>query len=438
MNFVNQLKEKNNLPIILFVILMINFLPLCIGNLLTKEVKTTNTITEVVCFIIEVVSLTVFYFINRKSIKISKINMIALFGLILIMGIVQIKNFVQKNFYFFDILNIGCIFVNILLFYIVLFDFKIEENNIKFFLKGICIIGLFAMFWNLFFYYQEILAEFGIFKENFDYSHLGNIKSFFSNRNTVAFFLYLSVIASAILMNLENTKKKYMILIILYVFGIWCTHSKTGFAITILFILLFAVCSREVNIKRKILICSCIVIFGALGFLNILGRFPVKRAETIKNIASSEMSELVISTDRIKRLSGRKRIWYAGFECLNRSLFNYIFGVGRFNSIEVLNFEDRSYGQFHNLYLDILLTGGIVMIVFMGYMFFCIMKKIMKSDLKLNYKIIYINMYITYGMYVLLESIGRFSTESTDALCLIFFIALPLLHANSEKNNLMK
>ena len=62
----------------------------------------------------------------------------------------------------------------------------------------------------------------------------------------------------------------------------------------------------------------------------------------------------------------------------------------------------------------------------------------MKSDLKLNYKIIYINMYITYGMYVLLESIGRFSTESTDALCLIFFIALPLLHANSEKNNLMK
>ena len=32
------------------------------------------------------------------------------------------------------------------------------------------------------------------------------------------------------------------------------------------------------------------------------------------------------------------------------------------------------------------------------------------------------------------ESLGKFSMGPIDTLCLIFFIAIPLLHANSEKS----
>ena len=42
-------------------------------------------------------------------------------------------------------------------------------------------------------------------------------------------------------------------------------------------------------------------------------------------------------------------------------------------------------------------------------------------------------MYITYGIYIMFESFGRFSIGSSDTICLIFFLTIPLLHANSIK-----
>ena len=150
------------------------------------------------------------------------------------------------------------------------------------------------------------------------------------------------------------------------------------------------------------------------------------------NIDKSKYKIYALSGNDLKRMSGRNEIWKVGFDLLKQSPLNIIFGVGRFRSTNLLKFNDREFTQFHNIYLDITLTGGIVELIFVGYIFFSVIKKIMKSNLEKSIKITYIIAYLIYAIYIVFESCGRFSIGGVDTLCIIFFIAIPLLWSNSK------
>ena len=447
MNFINKLKQKNNLPIILFVVIILRYLVTIIPNLFSKDVPITDSsIINKVYLLIQIILLIYVYFNNIKEIKINKKYTVLLLVVSVIMGIVQIKNIIQSNYYLSDVFNIGCFIVNVFMFYIVLYDFKINEKNISLFFKGIIFFAIIALVWNLILFNKEILAEFGILFENVDYSHLNNPKGFFGNRNTLAFFMYLAIISDAILINIEGEKKLYKSLFLVFLFGVWCTHSKTGYIVFVMFLGLYVLFNDKYKIKKKVIICSCIMILTILGGLNILGRIPTKNilvtnSGKIEESSLDEVSKhLVMTTGRIKRLSGRMAIWKAGFGILNKSPFNYICGVGKVNAVQVLkDIDGKEYSEFHNIYLDILLSGGILELAYIIFIYYTVVKKIMKSDLNIMLKRIYYIVYITYFIYIMFESLGRFSTSEIDATCLIFFISIPLLHANSIKqidNNL--
>ena len=135
------------------------------------------------------------------------------------------------------IFNIGCIFFNILMFFVFLYDFKIDEKNIEYFFKGILYTGIIAVIWNVILYSSEILAILGIWIEDGLFLH--GIKSFFSNRNAYAFFLFISIISNAFLLSKYHNKKRYYFYFIILLFGIWCSHSKTGFSLSVMFIELY-------------------------------------------------------------------------------------------------------------------------------------------------------------------------------------------------------
>ena len=208
-------------------------------------------------------------------------------------------------------------------------------------------------------------------------------------------------------------------------------HSKTGFILAIVLLELFILLNKYYKLKKKIIIFVTVGILGIFGLLSIMGYIPIKVVNVPEGKVESQND--VISSKDIKRLSGRTTIWKAGIDILNMSPLNYIFGVGRFNSTHVLEFNDRTFTQFHNVYLDILLTGGIIELVYIVFIYFTVIKKIWKSDLNKIFKTIYLVMYLTYFGYIMLESCGRFSIGCVDTLCLIFFVTIPLLHANSQK-----
>ena len=367
MKITKALKEKNNLSLIMFFIIILRYVPIIIQNAFNKgEVNGDRAISTLILCSIEIFLLSFIYITNRKDVKLNIKNIAILGVVMLILGCIQIKNFIQKDFYFSDLYNIGCIFLDIVLFYILLYDFKIDQKSLIMFLRGFLIFSSIAVIWNLVLFSREILAEAGIFIKDFDYLYLGNPKGFFGNRNILAFVLYLAIICDAILINLDSRKKVYIGLFFLFWFGIWATHSKTAYIVAVAFVEFYVLLDNKYKIKNKIVICSIIAVLGILGLLNIMGRIPLNISKNKIMIINS----VVVSDDRIKNLSGRKDIWKSGFDVLNKSPFNYVFGVGRINSIQVLKkFEGKNYKEFHNLYLEIILTGGIVELLYLGYIY---------------------------------------------------------------------
>ena len=406
---INEKFKKNNFPLILFFIIFINYLPVFLNNGFTKESKSVNIVIMALCFIVEIFLLLCFYKINKNDIRLNKKKMIVLLIIITMMTLVQLSNFLQNNFFIMDIFNIGCIFINIFLLYIVIYDFEVQELELKKIFKGILFIGIIAIIWNIVLFYKEISNNLGIINLTSN-PYRDGIKSFFANRNSLAFFLFFTIIANCFLMMIDNEKKRYKFILFVLLFGSWCTYSKTGWTISIIFLELFFIFYDRYKIKEKVCICSIIGIIGIIGFMNITGQ---------------------IESNNMYRLSGRTNIWARALEILDESPLNYMFGVGRFNSTSRLVFETRTFTQFHNVYLDILLTGGLVQLIYTGFIYLSVIIKVLKSKMNKNFKKTYIIMFVMYAAYIMMESCGRFSIGAVDTLCMIFFITIPILHANS-------
>ena len=71
MKILEKIKSKNNLPLILFIILFINYIPLIKANIVTKESFGVGTKEMAICFAIELIILFVFFI---KKIKITKLT----------------------------------------------------------------------------------------------------------------------------------------------------------------------------------------------------------------------------------------------------------------------------------------------------------------------------------------------------------------------------
>lgn len=183
--------------------------------------------------------------------------------------------------------------------------------------------------------------------------------------------------------------------------------------------------SNKVSNKIKIIAILSLIIIFTLTITTIILFFP-----EIWN----KLNSMFFRIEYIKNLSGRTDIWSVGLNLLFENPINFIFGIGRFNSISLLHFETKTFTQYHNIYLDILLMSGLIGLAYFSFIYYNVIRKIVKSDLDKDIKRTYLCMYITYGIYIMFESCGRFSLGSLDTLCLIFFITIPLLHSNSIKN----
>jgi len=420
LNFLEKCKEKLNLPLVLFIILFINYIPLIIPNMISKESHSASKISMMICFIIEILILIRVQYKKIEITKEVKKNFLLLTFITIIMFIIQIKNFIIDDFYFFDIVNIGFIFINIVLLYISMFNIKTKEEYINGFFKAIIYFGIFACLINLSLYIKEIMATIGII----NLEERVNIKSFFANRNQFAFFLYIAIISTFFIMQNSN-RKLYKIIFAVFFINLLLTMSRTGILAVLIFLILMFLFSDKASNKIKIIAILSLIIIFALTITNIILFFP-----EIWN----KLNSMFFRIEYIKNLSGRTDIWSVGLNLLFENPINFIFGIGRFNSISLLHFETKTFTQYHNIYLDILLTSGLIGLAYFSFIYYNVIRKIVKSDLDKDIKRTYICMYITYGIYIMFESCGRFSLGSLDTLCLIFFITIPLLHSNSIRN----
>ena len=209
-----KIKNKINLPIILFFIILINYIPLIIPNMISKQSHGVGIIPMVVCFGIECIFLLLYFWKKIEITREIKNNIVILSTISLILLIVQIKNVINVEYKIMDFANIACQFVNILLLFIAIINIKSEEKFILYFMNAMVIFGILACINNVILYFDEILQTLGLQEGEF----IVNIKSFFANRNQFAFFIYVAIIADLFMILKENKLTHKFILILLFLF----------------------------------------------------------------------------------------------------------------------------------------------------------------------------------------------------------------------------
>ena len=427
-NFFEKLFNKNHLPIILFIIVVINYMPLFINNINTTLSKAVTVKQMTIAFGIECIILFLYLIKNIKFTKKIIINLLVLFLTSIIMFCIQIKNYYLGNLQIMDLANIVCITINIGILYIAFLEIHIDEKNIYKFFAGIIIIGIIACIVNVIIYNKQFLNVLGIGTE----AKVQSIKSFFAHRNQFAMFLYFSIISSIILFIKTNKKIiKVLLGIILILFGanLLLTASRTGILCTLAFIGLFFITTDTLKLKTKLIIIliSLIILGIVLGI--IYKSFP-DIWEKIVNV----ISKVFIRESTIKTFTGRSKFWDLAFKVLFIGPISALFGIGRFVGIELLQSNGYNVTQFHSFYIEALVAGGVMELVYLISIYIIVMKNVLKSNIEKKYKLLYISLYLSYALYCGFESLGRFSIGCVDTMCLIFLITIPLLHSNTNKN----
>ena len=412
-----RMKEIFNLPVVLFIIILVNYMPLIISNMMSKASLGVSTKDMMICFIIEIILLLIMLYKKVEFTKISKGNFIALLLIIIVLLVIQVKNFFMNEFDFFDVINIDCILINITLLYVAMLNIKTSKVYIYRFFKGMIAFGIVACIVNTVLYWNEICSTLGIGA----YIEYPNIKSFFANRNQFAFFLFVALIANYMVLEIEN-KICYKIIFVLFMINLVLTMSRTGILAVLIWLGLVFLITDKFSKKTKIYVVFGMIALAIISLVIIVNFFPE---------IWTKIDTKFLRLDQLGNLSGRTDIWDVGNKILVSDPLNFLFGVGRFKSTSVLHLGSKTFTQFHNIYLDLLLTGGISLLLYVLFIYGTVIRKVMKSNLSKSVKKIYITIFITYGIYIFFESFGRFSIGSSDTLCLIFFITIPLLHANS-------
>lgn len=422
-----KIKEKitsqNLLPFLLFLIILINFIPLIELNVGTKESLAVDVKPMVIAMAIECVILALYYI---KKIKLTKqviINFILLFIFTMATTIIQYVAYKNNDYEILDFANIACKFINILLLYVLIFGLKIEEKSLNVFMNLIVIMGIVACIQNIILYYDDILIHLKLVVSD---EKAKAVKSFFAHKNQFAMYLVTSIIATIFLFQKKNKiwYKLYLgLAFILFWFNMVLTFSRTGTAVALIFFGLWFLLTNKIKFIVKILI-------GILGVACLF--VGVNKL----NEYNPELMDRILRLDTVETFTGRTKFWDLAEEELMQNDTNKYFGIGRFKAERLI--EKYRVTQFHNTYVEFLVSGGILELAYFIILYLIIIVRMLRSKMGWKYKSIYLSMFISYAIYMYFESVGRFSIGCSDALCLIFFVTIPLLHSGSinEENNL--
>ena len=421
-NAVINANKENNLteitPNVIMIILLINILPVILANIGKKTSAAVPNIVIIAIYIMQVFIL-LFYFCKKKlKINVTTKKYIVIWSSItLILLLVQVWNYIFLTVNLQDILNILSKYVTVLTLIIFMLSAKMKKENINKIFKFLFYLGIIACLYNMIFYFNEII---NIMKIQSCYSV--NIKSFFANRNQFAQYLVIATISAIFLLKDEN-KLRYKIGILLMLVNIFFTMSRTAILAVGIFLIIDYLSNK--SIKQKILIIFSIIVIVILGIVILY----IMNPSLIKSI-----NKLFIRTENLENMSGRTVIWN---EAINTVDVNILLGVGRFKGIDIINDNGLDFTQFHNIFLESYVSGGLLEVSMLIYMLITLFYNLHRNtEMKKQRKTIYIASLIAFIIIGSFESCNRFSIGYVDTLFTIFFITMPILELNlSNKKN---
>ncbi len=243
-------------------------------------------------------------------------------------------------------------------------------------MKYLLFFSIIACIYNLVFNFTEIIS--------IRYITSGyelNLKSFFVNRNQFGSFLFISIVAHYYLLSGKKVQVLNIFIFALQITNLTLTMSRGAIlASAIFFIILYLQHLKNIRVITSIIILISLMIFVIL----------------LSNKIMDFISDNILRLDA--GVTGRSEIWEMGLTVLAQN--NIINGVGYFTGVELAKAQGFQFQEFHSLYIDTLVNGGIIELAFLMTLLIYIFKRCIKKCYDREYKKIYIASF--FGIFVLI------------------------------------
>lgn len=396
----NMLQDKK-LTKTLFYSILLMFLPIAISKNILNDFSYRAPMYSIV-YVVQLFLLLIALNNIKAKIRISSILIVILYSIILIIPLFRnsFKNIITHNF---DYFNMIIKILNIFVFYVLFRNISVSKESIITFMQLIVKASIIACLFSLVFEIKEIISIPRITNTN-----LININSFFANRNQFSSFLLTGIIANLFIVVNKKNKRLNYILFGLQIFFILITFSRGAIfsvaSIIIMLILQYGDYKKFVGIFLAIILI--LTVFLSTGIFDYI----------LKNFIRSSNFD-----------SGRKAIWSYGYDIIGE---NYLTGVGRYTGISIAQSKGMELSEFHNMYMEFFVNGGIIEIVFIFMLIGSIYINLIRRCPDNDYIKIFRIAYLVFFMRGAVESLSIFSLGYSDTIYTIFYITLPLLISN--------
>lgn len=406
------LNRQNRITRNLILCIVINLLPIAYTNINQPDQTQISVQLIILAFVVQAVILLITFRIRvALTLTRNKLFILAAALALTILAYAIINTSLVK----INVLDYAYILIqgfNIVYLYLICSHYAISEDSLKSFMKSLAVIGIIACIYNLAVNFNEFQAI-----TELTNSYQANFKSFFANRNQFAIFLAIVFIAVAYLQKSRNYRSFFIWVIQLFIFvNLFLTFSRTAIFAT----LLYAVMLTYTELKYKFVARYTVLVAGIILCL-LLFNAPVFN-ETV--------TTLLVREESISTVSGRSEIWHSGLTVAAQT--NPIFGIGYFSGIDIAKERGFPFTQFHSLYVDTLVTGGIVWLVIVIIILINTLKQVLSNLRKSQYYNIIKYSYLVFIVITIFESCGLFGIGYVDTIFTIFFISIPLLYSNHK------
>ena len=242
-----------------------------------------------------------------------------------------------------------------------------------------------------------------------------DIASFYNNRNTFAYYLIFGIICVTVMLKTYDANKKiYGFILLIFVFNILLTLSRTAIlSVIIFYLLLFFYNSKT---KHKFIFCLSVFLC-----LTVVFTVPSLNSFISNNIIRAESG-----------VTGRSSVWNFGIELFKNS--NILVGLGYDEPHAILTRSYFEISSFHSTFLTILLCGGIFLFSgFVGIIIFSFVTAFNIKKYDRNLGLFFISIIIVYLCYSVTESQIIFFPSSTNFIATTFVCLIPNYILNSFK-----
>lgn len=281
----------------------------------------------------------------------------------------------------------------------------LSRHDMEKFFKGYALFATLASCFSLAIHYRSILSIRSLWQN----AAPVNFAPYGMNRNTFAGYLYLAL-AAILYLILRLGRKRYYLYAAVISITLLFTFSRAAIASLLIFLYLFIILYKKLRWPQSALLALLLAVLFFLLLRSQLG-------DLIKYF-------LIRSEGKT---SGRGALWRIGLEAFFSSP---LFGRGFGSSPAILSAAGSSFSYFHNMYLEILASGGLVFFSLMTALvvhMFRVYKWIMNHDRLTG--ILLISLMVSLLVYGFFESVLFFDSK-ISLMVTVPLITMPTLYLN--------